>query len=282
MIEKQPSQTAVGAAGYRAAHQVLDGGTVFRDPFALQILGSGGEAIVADLTADPVHTPMRLFMAARSRFAEDSLTAAVSRGVRQAVILGAGLDTFAFRNPHVAQGLRVFEVDHPATQAWKRRRLIEVGIATPPNLIFAAIDFESQGLLQELQAAGFDPRLPAFFIWLGVVPYLRSTAITATLCDIARVPGSEVVFDYSEPLENYPPARRAEAAALGAWVAGLGEPWLTHFDPPAIARDLQDLGFGDQEDLDTPGIATRYFGAPPRAASGGGLHVIRARQARRL
>jgi methyltransferase (TIGR00027 family) len=231
MNERQPSRTALGAAGYRAAHQQLEGGKVFCDPLARTILGDDADAIIAGLSADPAQQRMRIFIAARSRFAEDCLGAAVSRGVRQAVVLGAGFDTFALRNPYSDRGLRVFEVDHPATQAWKRRRLSEVGLAIPASLTFAAIDFERDDLGRGLRDAGFDPDRPAFFIWLGVVPYLAKAAIAATLRYIASVPTSEVVFDYSEPLENYPPERRAAVVALGAYTAELGEPWQSFRSP---------------------------------------------------
>jgi methyltransferase (TIGR00027 family) len=277
MNERQPSRTALGAAGYRAAHQLLEGGKVFSDPFARTILGDGADAIIAWLSAGPAHQRMRIFMAMRSRFAEDCLGAAVSRGVRQAVVLGAGFDTFALRNPYSDLGLRVFEVDHPATQAWKRKRLAEVGLAIPASLTFAAIDFEHDDLGLGLRDAGLDPDRPAFFIWLGVVPYLRRTAIAATLRYIASAPASEVVFDYSEPLENYPPEQRAEIVALGAYTAEIGEPWLSHFDPDEIAQELRGYGFGDIEDLGMSQMAVRYLGAPPGASkSGPGGHMMRA------
>lgn len=284
MNERQPSRTALGAAGYRAAHQLLEGGKVFSDPFARTILGDGADAIIAGLSAGPAHQGMRIFMAARSRFAEDCLGVAVSRGVRQTVVLGAGFDTFALRNPYSDFGLRVFEVDHPATQAWKRKRLSEVGLAIPASLSFAAVDFESDDLGHGLRDAGFDPDRPAFFIWLGVVPYLGRAAIAATLRYIASVPESAVVFDYSEPLENYPPERRAGMVALGAYTAEIGEPWLSHFDPDEIAQELRGYGFGDLEDLGMSQIAVRYLGAPAGAPagapdSGPGGHVIRAARA---
>ena len=277
MTERQPSRTALGAAGYRAAHQQLEGGKVFSDPLARTILGDDADAIIAGLSADPAQQRMRIFIAARSRFAEDSLAVAVSRGVRQAVVLGAGFDTFALRNPYSDLGLRVFEVDHPATQAWKRRRLSEVGLAIPASLTFAAIDFEHDDLGRGLRDVGFDPDRPAFFIWLGVVPYLEKAAIAATLRYIASVPASEVVFDYSEPLENYPPERQAAVAALGAYTAELGEPWLSHFDPLELAQQLQGYGFGDLEDLGTSQMAVRYLGAAADGTDGGpGPHMIRA------
>ena len=277
MNERQPSRTALGAAGYRAAHQIFEGGKVFSDPLARTILGDGADAIIAGLSASPAQQGMRIFMAARSRFAEDCLGVAVSRGVRQAVVLGAGLDTFALRNPYSDLELRVFEVDHPATQAWKRKRLSEVGLAIPASLTFAAINFESDDLGQGLRDAGFDPDRPAFFIWLGVVPYLGRAAIAATLRYIASVPESVVVFDYSEPLENYPPERRAAIVALGAYAAEIGEPWLSHFDPDEIAQELRGYGFGDLEDLGMSQMAVRYLGTPAGApGSGPGGHVIRA------
>lgn len=280
MNERQPSRTALGAAGYRAAHQLLEGGKVFSDPLARTILGDGADAIIVGLSANPAHKGMRIFMAARSRFAEDCLGVAVSRGVRQAVVLGAGFDTFALRNPYSNLGLRVFEVDHPATQAWKRKRLSEVGLAIPASLTFASIDFESDDLGHGLRDAGFDPDRPGFFIWLGVVPYLGRASIAATLRYIASVPESEVVFDYSEPLENYPPERRAEIAALGAYAAEIGEPWLSHFDPGEIAQELRGYGFGDLEDLGVSQMAIRYLGAPADTPdSGPGGHVIRAARA---
>ena len=278
MKERQPSWTAMGAAGYRAAHQVLEGGRVFTDPFARAILGREAEAIIAGLSADPAQRPIRIFMAARSRYAEDCLGVAVSRGVRQAVVLGAGFDTFALRNPHSELGLRVFEVDHPSTQAWKLKRLAEAGLAVPASLTFAAVDFERQGLSPGLLAAGFNPDRPAFFIWLGVVPYLEREAIAATLRYIASLPGSEVVFDYSEPLENYPPELRNAAAAVSARAAAIGEPWLTHFDPADIAQALRDHGFQDLEDLGLAEIGIRYLGvSAAETTSSPGPHVIRAR-----
>ena len=277
MNERQPSRTALGAAGYRAAHQQLEGGKVFSDPLAHTILGDGADAIIAGLSADPAQQRTRIFMAARSRFAEDCLGAAVSRGVRQAVILGAGFDTFALRNPYSDLGLRVFEVDHAATQAWKRRRLSEVGLAIPASLTFAAIDFETDDLGRGLRDAGFDPDRPAFFIWLGVVPYLGREAIAATLRYISSVPKSEVVFDYSEPPENYPPEWRATIVELGALTAAIGEPWLSHFDPDEIAQELRGYGFGDLEDVGMSEMAVRYLGAPAGGPdAGAGPHVIRA------
>ena len=227
----KPSQTARGAAAYRAIHQTLDGGIIFNDPFASRILDDETRATLDATAADLSRRPMRLFVAARSRFSEDSLAACIARGVRQVVVLGAGLDTFSLRNPYAEEGVRVFEVDHPATQGWKRERLKQAGLAIPSSLTFAPVDFERRNLADGLAAAGFHASRPAFFQWLGVVPYLTPDAFAATLDFIAGVPESEVVFDYAEPLENYHAARRARMMALAESVAARGEPWLSFFDP---------------------------------------------------
>jgi len=138
----QASRTALAAATHRAAHQLLEGGSIFADPLAVRILGEDPQRIAQEAEAHPSRTIMRLFIAVRARFAGDALTAAVERGVRQLVILGAGLDTFAYRSPF-RERLRVFEVDHPATQAWKRQRLADADIAVPHWLTFAPVNFET-------------------------------------------------------------------------------------------------------------------------------------------
>ena len=141
----------------RSEWRTTEGGKIFVDPLAGTVLGEEARGIIAEAAADPTQRTMRLFIAARSRFAEDSLSAAVSRGVRQAVVLGAGLDTFSLRNPHAPSGLHVFEVDHPATQAWKRDRLAREGIALPASLTFALVDFEQQASLMDCVPQGSRP-----------------------------------------------------------------------------------------------------------------------------
>src|SRR6202048_2417757 len=220
----EPSHTARGAAACRAVHQTLEGGIIFSDPFASQILDDETRARLDETAADRSLRPWRLFIAARSRFSEDALAACVARGVRQDEVLGAGLDTFALRNPYADLGVCVFEVDYPATQQWKRERLNEAGLAIPGSLTFAPVDFERQSLADGLKAAGFDADRPAFFQWLGVVPYLTREAVSVTLDFIAGVPESEVVFDYAEPFENYPDDRRANVMAVAARAAALGGP----------------------------------------------------------
>jgi methyltransferase (TIGR00027 family) len=274
----QPSRTALGAAAHRAAHQLLDHRRILHDPLALQILGQSAEAVAAQAVADPERRALRLFIAARSRFAEDALALAVRRGVRQLVVLGAGLDTFAYRNPH--DGLRVFEADNPATQAWKRQRLRDAGIGVPPSVRFAAVDFETIGLAEGLAGAGFDAGAPAFFSWLGVVVYLSEQAIFETLGFIAGLPGgSEVVFSYSDPPSAMPAAQAAAYRRRAKRVEAIGEPWRTQFEPAALHARLTALGFGEIEDLGPTEINILYFGAPADAADRRGGHLIRARVA---
>jgi methyltransferase (TIGR00027 family) len=275
----EPSHTARGAAAYRAIHQTLEGGVIFSDPFASKILDDETRARLGQIAADPAHRPMRLFIAARSRFSEDMLAAGVARGVRQVVVLGAGLDTFSLRNPYADLGVRVFEVDYPATQQWKRERLNDAGLAIPGSLTFAPVDFERQSLADGLKAAGFRSDRPAFFQWLGVVPYLTREAVSATLHFIVGVPESEVVFDYAEPFESYPAGRREHVMAVAARTALLGEPWLSLFAPCKLSEMLRDIGFGESEDLGLAELTDRFYGALKQdIAIGAGPHVLRARR----
>ena len=275
----EPSHTARGAAAYRAIHQTLEGGAIFSDPFASKILDDETRARLDQIAADASLRPMRLFIAARSRFSEDMLAAGVARGVRQVVVLGAGLDTFSLRNPYAGLGVRVFEVDYPATQQWKRERLNEAGLAIPGSLTFAPVDFERQSLADGLKAAGFRSDRPAFFQWLGVVPYLTCEAVSATLHFIAGVPESEVVFDYAEPFESYPAGRREHVMAVAARTASLGEPWLSLFDPCELSEMLGSIGFGEIEDLGLAELTDRFYGAMKQdVAIGAGPHVLWARR----
>jgi methyltransferase (TIGR00027 family) len=275
----QPSQTARGAAAYRAIHQTLEAGAIFTDPFAARILDDETRARLDEIAADASLRPWRLFIAARSRFSEDTLAACVARGVRQVVVLGAGLDTFSLRNPHAGQGVRVFEVDYPATQVWKRERLKKTGLAVPASLTFAPVDFERQGLADGLKAVGFQADRPAYFQWLGVVPYLTRETVSLTLDFIARVPESEVVFDYAEPFENYPDDRRANVMEVAAQAASRGEPWLSLFDPAELSKMLRNKGFGIVEDLGMGEIADRFYGVLKQGITiGPGAHIVRAQK----
>jgi methyltransferase (TIGR00027 family) len=257
-------------------HQILEQGRIFADPLALRILGEDGEALAREADGVPLRRGMRLFIAARTRFAEDALARAIGQGVSQLVVLGAGLDTYAYRSAP-ARGLRIFEVDHPATQAWKRQRLADAAIAVPPALTFAPVDFERETLPDGLLAAGFDPRQRSFFTWLGVVPYLTEPAIFTTLAYIAGLPGgAQVVFDYANPPGSLAPQARAAMELRAARVAKLGEAWVSYFDAAELDVRLRASGFTQVEDLGPAQIAARYFPEWVDGAAEKGGHIVRA------
>jgi methyltransferase (TIGR00027 family) len=278
MQKGMPSLTALGAASHRAAHQVLERGSIFMDPLASRILGEDADAAVRDAQNDPSKRRLRLFIAIRTRFAEDALAAAIARGVRQLVVLGAGLDTYAYRSSH-REGLRIFEIDHPATQAWKRRRLEEAAIPVPQALTFAPVDFETETLQDGLAAAGFDPQVQTFVTWLGVVPYLSERATLGTLGFIAGLPGgAHVVFDYGNPPEPGPSGGPYAAAhdELARRVAAVGEALRTQFQTQELHTRLGALGFREIEDIGPAAMRERFFPQVGGPVSDRGGHVLRA------
>ena len=263
MKNASPSLTALRVAMRRAAHQLYDAPPlVFNDPIAIQILGPHAVEIERTPGRNPANKPrpfsvsLRAFLVARSRYAEDLLADAFHGGATQYVLLGAGLDTFAHRNPYPS--LRVFEVDHPATQPWKRELLRETGLKAPPNLTYVPVDFEQQLLADELHAAGFNAATPTFFAWLGVVPYLSLKAFRETLNFIAAHPrGSGVVFDYGQPRAALPLHEQQARDSLTARVHVTGESFKLFFTPPQIAAEL--AAFRTLEDIGSPEINARFF-----------------------
>lgn len=266
----QPSRTALVTAYARAYHQIASEPRIFTDPLAVPIAGVTPEQL-ADLasaaTQDGETTDIRrrrrLFLAARARFAEDTIADAVATGTRQVVILGAGLDTFAYRNPH--PDVRVFEVDHPDTQEWKRQRLEAAGIELPASLTFAPVNFESQTLATGLAAAEFDRSRPAVFIWLGVIMYLTRDTILDTLrfaADQARP--VRLVFDYLYPASAATPDDMGQRTARADRVAAIGEPWLSFFTSDEIVDILRETGFDHVDDRDAPHLIASYLDIEPR------------------
>src|ERR1700679_2448826 len=263
MHEVIPSRTALRVALRRAAHQLHDAKPlVFDDPLAVRILGKEFQEELKrtpDGVKQPYSAGMRAWMVARARLAEDALAAGVcDLGVRQYLVLGAGLDTFACRNAYA--DVRVFEVDHPATQAWKMEMLTGAGIVPPESARFVAVDFEKDSLRDRLRGAGFDESVPTVTAWLGVVPYLTLEAFRATtmlLGGFAR--GSEVVFDYAQPREVLPPQEQLMQDSLRERVALAGEPFQVFFTPEVLAAELERVGMRVVEDLDGAALMERYF-----------------------
>ena len=278
MKPNEPSRTALLIARQRAAHQVLDHGSILHDPFAIKILREDEKEVLQFASEHPLASIGRLFTAARSRIAEDALSEAVERGIRQIVILGAGLDTFALRSPHGARQIRIYEVDHPATQAWKRQRLAEAQLALPPWLYFVPVDFERDDLGETLVGAGFQRTSPAFFTWLGVVPYLTLDAIGSTLAYIASIQNSEVVFDYTESPKAFSEEMRELVTKRTEQLEKMGERWASHFEPAGIATILRSHGLCDINDINFQEITSRFGHAVQGLAPGQlGLHVVHAK-----
>lgn len=258
MNEGRPSRTAQRVAVRRAAHQLLDRPLVFEDPFALKIIGPEAAAATLVKADGRVSNSFRAFMAVRSRYSEDELVNARARGVRQYVVLGAGLDTFAWRNPWL--DLRVFEVDFPATQRWKRQRLANVGMEMPPTLTFAPVDFESQTLSDGLRAAGFEADQPAYFSWLGVTMYLTREAFQSTVAFIGALPsGGGVTFDYAVDRSELGLFEKLALDRLESKVAAMGEPFQLFFRPAELRAAMALRGFTDIEDLGSNELNARYL-----------------------
>ncbi|MDA3631078.1 class I SAM-dependent methyltransferase [Saccharopolyspora sp. WRP15-2] len=231
----------------RAAHLVVDDSpAIFTDSLAEKLLGDRAEELIGyhRLHGDlPLLSHARANVVVRSRYLEDRLAALVDRGLPQYVILGAGLDTFAYRNPTAP--LAVFEVDHPATQQWKRKLLADSGVDVPEMLRWVPVDFETDQLLDQLVAAGFDPTRPALISWLGVTMYLTWEAVDRTLDVLGGLaPGTELVLDYVLPEHLSDQATRTHASAVAQAVSDSGEPWLSRPTPDALTTCLAEHGFG--------------------------------------
>ncbi len=235
------SQTARTAAAARAAHLIVDQPPViFSDTLAMALLGDEADEYVAYHREHGSHVVLagaRGQVVCRSRLAEDSLAAAIGRGIRQYVILGAGLDSFAYRSA-LSRSVRVFEVDHQATQHWKRRQLAAAKITVPADVTFVAADFETGSLAADLIRSGLDPVVPAFVSWLGVTMYLTTQAIGRTFAELTQLaPESEVIADYMLPAGMRDEAGNTYVELVGPLTAERGEPWLTFMSP----KDMSDL-----------------------------------------
>ncbi len=251
------SQTALRVAIRRAAHQLVDLPPVLDDPIALPLLG-GGYRRDLERAMHRVARDFRGFMAARTRYVEDRLADAVANGTTQYVILGAGLDTFAYRNPFPS--LRVFEVDFPATQAWKQKKLDEAGIAVPAGLYFVPLDLERRKLAEGLAESGFDCGRAAFFSWVGIVPYLTMEGFRATLATVGGLPrGSGIVFDYMDRPETLTQPRRKIFDGLAKRLAASGEPLRLFFSAQELEEELRRAGFDRSEQVGIERLNEMYF-----------------------
>jgi methyltransferase (TIGR00027 family) len=247
----------------RAVHRQEPRPWVINDFLAAGLAGQEGMALAEWLRAKlprPYLLAFSRWVCVRARFAEDVVEQAAATGVGQYVILGAGLDSFAYRRHDLLGRLRVFEVDHPATQQWKQRRLAELGVAGPPGLVFAPVDFERQTLREGLEKAGFDFRQLAVFSWVGVTMYLTLAAIDATLATLARCrAGTRVVLTYNQPQDAMAGMTAQIAAAFAGIAAEMGEPFVTRFLPAEMAHLLHRHGFGELIDFGPEQAHAAYF-----------------------
>lgn len=299
MEANQFSRTALLTACIRAHHAANEGPKIFDDFLAHRLVTreerqAVGRLLDEDRQAEPpkegafpdratARSRLRAIagsILARARYAEDALERAIRWGIRQYVILGAGMDTFALRRPELLKsGLCVYEIDHPATQAFKRRRIAQAGLETPEALHFIPVDFAKESLSAVLKRSPFNRNAPAFFSWLGVTYYLTYSEVTATfgaIADISR-PGAGIVFDYLDKGFFEPDNPHRSVHDLLESMRNAGEPMRTGFDPAALAEELEPMGFRILEDLNAGEVQTRFLiGHTGRYRTGLYAHIARA------
>lgn len=262
---RKPSQTMIRTALWRAVHRLRDQDPkILDDPFAGFLAGFDTDEAVLEAhdASDAARIPgVRTPFVVRNRYAEDELATAIVKGVGQYVILGAGLDSFAYRRSDLMKSLSVYEVDHPGSQAWKLHRLAQLGLATPAGLNHVPVDFEIQNLSAELRRAGFRPDAPAFFSWLGTTQYLTREAVLSTIGEIAALasPGSEVVVQFIAPASTISQEDAAVANTLAERSARGGEPWLSYFTPDDMEQIFRQVGCKQLEHFGTAEATLRYL-----------------------
>ena len=260
--ESGPESTAARVALWRALHVQADPPPhVFTDDVGLALLAPGDGWRSRDDMAPQFTRPFRASIVARARFTEDLVVEQAGRGVGQYVILGAGLDSFAQRRPEIASRLQVFEIDQPGPQAWKRRRLVELGFGVPDWLHFVPVDFERGASWWDgLAAAGFDAGKPAVVVSTGVSMYLTRDANMATLRRLAALaPGSTFAMTFLLPLDKPAPADRKELQQADEGARASGTPFLSFFTPAEILALAREAGFGDVGHVSAVDLTRRYF-----------------------
>jgi methyltransferase (TIGR00027 family) len=259
MEKEKPSATAQGAALVRALHQALDDEPkILDDPIAAPLVRQELEG--HKLARRLIGRRIRAMFALRSRYAEDCLVESLSSGIGQYVLLGAGLDTFAYRQPDWARSLRIFEVDYPATQRWKRERLAAAEIHIPANVTFVPVDFERISPAEGLTGGGLDFRVPTFFSSLGVSQYLTEEAWDLSLNFVLSLPAaSEIVFSFVSTAGTLSWQERALAAISAVSARAQGEPWLSRYSPQRLVNKLISMGFSKVLHFSSDEANARYF-----------------------
>jgi methyltransferase (TIGR00027 family) len=248
----------------RAAHQLIDAQPlIFPDPLALRIIGVAGARLLEENMPSYRLDGLlraRSSITVRSRFTEEELARDVAAGTRQYVILGAGLDTFAYRRADLRETLTVYEVDQPGTQRWKLERLAEAAIAIPANVRYVPVDFNERTLAQGLAEEGFRRDLPTLFSWLGVMYYLPLDSILETLRFVAgQEAPSTIVFDFAVAQSAVAPEHQRLMRDFLAFNRTAPESWQTWFAPEEMKATLRDCGFRNIVHLDWAAIERRYL-----------------------
>jgi methyltransferase (TIGR00027 family) len=275
--------TALLTAYARVYHATHDSPVIFDDSLANQLF-SGEERLYFDknlaeslkfldperaaacpdqttMLAAYMHLQGAPIAVSRARYTEDALTIAIDQGIQQYVILGAGMDIFAFRRPELVKSLQVYEIDHPATQAMKRERIAKLGWQIPPQLHFVPVDLIIEDLADALKHSSYDSIKPSFFSWLGVTYYLTREVVFTTLQAVAEIAssGSSIIFDYMDD-DAFTPGKVAKRVErMRQIVRNIGEPMKAGFKPSELATELAPLGLSVKEDLAPAEIEKRYF-----------------------
>lgn len=264
----RPSRTAELVAAARAEHILKISNPIFEDKLAFAMCGSFwrtalSSKILTRLVIDGLLKnvkPIVPVILTRARFGEDRLESAVRSGLSQYVIIGAGFDTFAMRRKDLLANLHVYELDQPATQELKLRRMKSRGIEKPAGVSYIQSDLNRESLHDALNRAGFDASRPAMFSWFGVTYYLGMDTVRATLENIAAnmSPGSSVLFDYLADSAWIPADAKPLQKRCAAFVARRGEPWISSFNPPDVPGILSELGYHEVDNLEPDKVSDRY------------------------
>ncbi len=252
---------------------------VLDDPLAWPLAGDQAAGILQRLESDLSAAELTSFsrwVCVRARWPEDLVDEKLQGGLNQYVILGAGLDSFAYRRPDLAGRLKVFEVDHPASQAWKRERLEAIGVVPPPNLVYVATDFEAETLHDSLERAGLDFNAPTVFSWIGVTTYLSLDAIRATLASVATCSAPVIVLTYNLPPSALEGLGRRVEASLATIIGEMGEPFVSLFTPAEIEHLLHESGFGHVVHFGPEDAIRTYFPGRSDVTFGGAQRLAMA------
>jgi methyltransferase (TIGR00027 family) len=270
MKYKQRNSTAAATAAMRAAHLLYHQPVVFNDPYALQLTSPALRRVCQNrffrwlLRRKFISESLRPITAqvvSRAKYAEEKLEQAVSKGISQYVIVSAGFDSFCLRRPDFSTGLQIYEIDHPATQQIKQKRLLEILDSFPEGVEFLAVDLEKRTIADALSDSSFSKGERAFFSWLGTVPYISEDAVFNVLRELASfaVEGSEIVFDYLIPISMWALEERQALLRILRLIGRRGEPVKSFFEPNAFPDEISRLGYHIFENISPDELNNKYF-----------------------